>query len=101
MNISKPDKRSYNERDCCAEDHHASHPKPDLTTIRAQVRQVADKNGIKYPVLLIPPARSAGVSMETFCPVTFSLTPRGTSAAVSPVDETCLPWKPWSMKSLL
>src|SRR6266404_9697785 len=54
MNISKPDKRSYNERDCCAEDHHASHPKPDLTTIRAQVRQVADKNGIKYPVLIDP-----------------------------------------------
>ena len=44
-----------NERDCCAEDHdHAAHPKPNLTTIRAQVQQVADKNGIKYPVLIDP-----------------------------------------------
>ena len=44
-----------NERDCCAEVHdHAAHPKPDLTAIRAQVQRVADKNGIKYPVLIDP-----------------------------------------------
>jgi len=44
-----------NECDCCAEDHsHAAHPKPDLTTIRAQVRQLVDKNGIRYPILIDP-----------------------------------------------
>ncbi len=46
---------TVNERDCCADDHdHGSHPKPDLTTIRAHVQQVADKNGIKYRVLIDP-----------------------------------------------
>lgn len=43
-----------NECGCGPKHNHSSPPKPDLSTIRAQVKQVATDRGIEYSVLIDP-----------------------------------------------